>query len=72
MKFWKNKVYALAFLLLGVISIWACDNDATFFIFSLFISVGIFFARFDVFDESQYEQEEYEYVRVDVEDDFYE
>lgn len=52
--FWKNKLYALGFLLLGISSIWLLDWDATFFVISVPFALWIFFKREDIFDDSAY------------------
>lgn len=43
----KNKIYSVMFILLGALSI-KIDNDITFFIFTLFIGIPIFFAKENV------------------------
>lgn len=37
----KNKIFGVLFIILGIISIWACDHDATFFVFALMLGIGL-------------------------------
>ena len=46
-KLLKNKVYALAMMLLGGLTI-LIDGDCTAFIFTLFLGLPLFFARKNV------------------------
>ena len=41
----KNKLYGIAFILLGIASVWACDGDASFLVFALMFGIGLIFAK---------------------------
>lgn len=40
----KNKFYAIAIIILGALTI-PIEWDATFFLFSLFLGLGLFFSK---------------------------
>lgn len=50
----KNKIYTIIFILVGALTIPWCDNDATFFVFSLVIGIPLFFSK----ENWIYEEEE--------------
>lgn len=48
-KTFKNKMYSILSIILGLISIPVCDGDITAFIFILMISIPIFFEKDNCF-----------------------
>lgn len=47
---WRNKMWAGIWLLTGILSVLP-DGDATWLVFTLIISIGLFFTREDLFKE---------------------
>jgi hypothetical protein len=41
----KNKMYGIAFILLGIASVWACDGELSVLIFSLMFGAGLIFSK---------------------------
>lgn len=41
----KNKIYGILIILLGVVSVWACDGDCSFLVFALMLGIGLFFNK---------------------------
>ena len=48
-KTFKNKVYSILLIILGLISIPVCDGDITAFVFILMIAIPIFFEKDNCF-----------------------
>lgn len=48
----KNRILAVIFLALGVLSLFACDMDGTFLIFAIVTSIVMFFTDMDILGDS--------------------
>lgn len=53
---WKNKLFGIIFILLGALTV-PIEWDATFFLFSLILGLGVFFSK----ESCIYEENEEEY-----------
>lgn len=54
---WKSKIFAIVLIALGMWSARYFDGDATFFVLTLFIGIPSFFAKVDIFEDLNDEEE---------------